>query len=85
MTQDSNTVVASAATQNDVLPTDQLSVLGTLMTPTGPRAILRTSNGHVRTVSVGDRTFNGQVVAIGESRVILNGLVGQTVLDMPSG
>ena len=60
MTSMTNNVVAQAATVVDVLPLDQMALVGTIVKPDGTQAILRNGIGYVRLVSVGDTTLSGR-------------------------
>ena len=82
MTSMTNSVVARAATVVDVLPLDQMALVGTIVKPDGAQAILRNGIGYIRLVSVGDTTLSGRITAIDERSVILNGMDGELVLQM---
>ena len=82
MTSMTNNVVAQVATVVDVLPLDQMALIGTIVKPDGTQAILRNGIGYVRLVSVGDTTLSGRITAIDEQSVILTGMDGQLVLQM---
>jgi len=83
MTETTNTTTAELATQRRALPLRQLQLLGVAGTETERRALLRTAGGQTRLVRVGDQLPQGQIVAIGEDRVVLNGGLGQRTLTLP--
>ena len=82
MTSMTNSVVARAATVVDVLPLDQMALVGTIVKPDGAQAILSNGIGYIRLVSVGDTTLSGRITAIDERSVILNGMDGELVLSI---
>lgn len=75
---------ADAATEKNVVDLEQTLLLGVFLGDR-PRAILRYPGGRIDTVTPGDRTRAGQVVAITENAVILNNLAGTLRLEMPAG
>ncbi len=83
MTETVTTVVADAATLPDMLETDRLALIGTMTSANGPRALLRNGIGRIRVVNIGDTLFAGRVIAIDDTRVVLSGLDGEHVLELP--
>lgn len=77
--------VAKHATQRRALDTSGMALLGTLVEPDGPKALIRTANGSVEKVAPGDRIGLTQVRAIGEGLVQIGGLGGTQTLTMPKG
>ncbi|MGY3439589.1 MULTISPECIES: hypothetical protein [unclassified Marinovum] len=62
----------AAATQSGELPLLETVLLGTLSTPSGPKAILRNGYGGVNTVGIGSHINGGEVTAIGEGEVFIS-------------
>lgn len=70
-TTPTNDKVATAATQEEILPLSSLTLIGTLLAPKGPRALLRQSAGGVKQVSPGDRIGGHTVTAIEDGTILL--------------
>ncbi|KAA2316145.1 amidophosphoribosyltransferase [Pseudooceanicola sediminis] len=66
-------VVANNATQADQLDLAEVALLGTIVGPRGPQALLRMGSGRIRKVSAGDRLGLGftRVLAIGNGQLQL--------------
>lgn len=77
--------VGKLATEAQALDLSGIALLGTMIDPDGPRALLRLSGGEVRTVSPGDRIGLAQVRAIGPGVVQISNLGGVQQLTMPQG
>lgn len=78
-----NQIVAQAATNTDVLPMGELSLIGIFHGPGGYRALLRAPNGSVGLVRPGDRFASVRVAGIGDGVVAIERR-GETVqLSMP--
>ncbi|MBY6166426.1 pilus assembly protein PilP [Pseudooceanicola nitratireducens] len=77
--------VAKLATDTEALDLGGIALLGTMIQPDGPKALLRTASGDVRKVAPGDRIGLAQVQAIGAGVVQISGFGGQQVLTMPQG
>lgn len=73
MTDQTETPAATlaAATQENVLPYQRLTLLGTMHGPDSARALVRI-NGTVKTVKTDDTLDRAMVAAIGEGVVILS-------------
>lgn len=56
-------LVAQTATEKNALPSADITVIGTLTSPKGDIALLRTRNGRVHRVQRGD-TVSGHTVAV---------------------
>lgn len=82
MTSTHTSVVASAATDQSVLPLNELVLVGTFTGPAGALAVIRNRLGTVRTVRTGDTLWSGRVTAIDETQVILDGIGGRQVLSI---
>ena len=68
---DTNTTTRRAATQPDAMQLGQTILLGTLLSPEGPSALLRLSWGPVRRVKTGDRIAGARIVAIEDGKLHL--------------
>ena len=77
--------VAKLATEEQALDLSGLALLGTMVDPEGPRALLRTAAGDIRKVAPGDRIGRAQVQAISAGAVQISGLAGVDTLRMPEG
>lgn len=62
----------SAATQEGALPLHSLVLLGTMQSPAGPKAMLRTRAGRIRTVEIGSRVKGGKITAIDTGSIIIS-------------
>jgi hypothetical protein len=74
---------ARAATIRGAAPGRQTSLLGVIAGPNGRVALLRTPDGQVRRMRVGDRIEGMTVSAVGDSSVQLQGGGARTVLTVP--
>jgi len=61
--------VARQATETDAIRLNRVNLIGVFGTPDARRALVRTSNGRMVRVSVGDRLDGGRVTAIGEDEL----------------
>lgn len=77
--------VAKLATEAEALDRSGIALLGTMMDPDGPRALLLTAGGDIRKVAPGDRVGLIQVQAIAAGEVRISGLTGVDTLRMPKG
>lgn len=77
--------VAKIATKTDAIEMSGMSLLGTMVEASGPKALLRLSTGQVRKVAPGDRVGLAQIRAIGAGMVQVTGLGGTDTLTMPQG
>lgn len=77
--------VAKLATSEKALDLSELALLGTMMDPKGPKALVRFAGGNVRKVEPGDRIGLAQVQAIGPGIVQISNLGGVKTLTMPQG
>ena len=62
----------AAATQSKELSLMETVLLGTVTTPSGPKAILRNGYGGVETVGLGAQINGGEVTAIGDGEVFIS-------------
>ena len=85
MSETTNTFVANAASKAGVLPLGGTTLIGTITSPSGPKALLRNIDGQITTAAVGDMTPAGQIIAIADSEVVLQSTSGQTRLGIPAG
>ena len=72
------------ATLRQVLPLNQLVVIGIAGTPENRIALLRDRKGAILRVKTGDKTPRGQVAAIGETTVHLQKFGKVEKLDLPA-
>lgn len=77
--------VSKFATEKDALDLRSMSLLGTMIEPDGPKALIRMSSGNVQKVGPGDRLGLSQVRAIATGMVQISSLGGLTTLKMPEG
>ncbi|WP_407492696.1 amidophosphoribosyltransferase [Pseudooceanicola sp. MF1-13] len=77
--------VAELATDEKALDLSGMALLGTMIDPQGPKALVRFSGGDVRKVEPGDRIGLAQVQAIGPGVVQISNLGGVKTLTMPQG
>ena len=84
-TTDTPPAVAAEATTEQTLPLDETALLGTVTTPQGPMALLRTRRGRIEKVRPGDQVGGDRVAAItdGVVHVVRNGLA--RMITMPQG
>ncbi|MGJ8545147.1 MAG: pilus assembly protein PilZ [Sulfitobacter sp.] len=73
--------VASLATENARL--ERMALIGTFGSNAAPGALLLLPGGKVARVATGDRVAGGTVLAIDETRVVLDRMDGQLVLKLP--
>lgn len=78
-----NAETLTAATAPDVLPLDEMTLIGVTLTEDSARAILRTDRGRILLVTTGDETIAGQVMDIGESFVVFRSRGQESRLDLP--
>ncbi len=71
------------ATQSRALPLSQLALIGIAGRPDNRRALLRTRNGRILRVALGDRTPHGTVQAIGATELFLTRAGRTTRLALP--
>ncbi len=73
------------ATVPEALDLNTLAVIGVMDAHDGMAALLRSSNGQIARVSVGDEAFGVQITAIGDTQVLLTNRWGRTQsLALPS-
>ncbi|WP_375173479.1 hypothetical protein [Pseudooceanicola sp.] len=75
--------VSRHATEKGALDLSSTALLGTLVEPEGPRALIRTSNGAIRKVAPGDRIGTARVQAIATGMVQMVNLGMVQTLTMP--
>mgnify|MGYP000102848531 CR=1 FL=1 len=75
--------VARIATEKAALDLDGLALLGTMVEPAGPRALVRTAGGSIQKVAPGDRIGLVQIQAIGAGMVQIASLGAVHTLTMP--
>lgn len=63
--------VARAATEQAALPRGEVALIGVITGPSRSRAILRTSDGRIHSLSTGARIAGARVAAIDAESVIL--------------
>lgn len=78
----SNDTVADAATQEEALPLSGLSLIGTILAPSGARALLRQGR-RIRQVGTGDRIAGHTVAAIEAGQIVLARGGTTQVLQIP--
>ncbi|SEQ40894.1 hypothetical protein [Thalassovita taeanensis] len=79
----SNATTAQAATQENTLPLTGVTLIGTVIAPSGPTAFVRLARGAVKRVTPGDRINGAIVAAIGEGTLHLQRGSSVTALTMP--
>ncbi|WP_136635014.1 pilus assembly protein PilP [Pseudooceanicola onchidii] len=77
--------VAKLATRENALDLGSLALLGTMVEPDGPKALIRTSGGNIQKVRPGDRIGLSQVRAIGSGMVQVSSFGSVETLTMPGG
>ncbi|MGI3168136.1 pilus assembly protein PilP [Pseudooceanicola sp. C21-150M6] len=84
---DTPEAVAREATEHDALDLSTVALLGTMVKPQGPEALIRMANGEVKKVAPGDRLGVGQgrVQAIGAGVVQIARMGTIETLTMPQG
>ena len=86
MAETNTTLAAQAATQNDVLDMHALQLLGLIQAHDGPAALLRSPQGQIARLQVGQEAFGIRVTAIGDTGIILTNARGQSEsLTLPQG
>ncbi|MEM6303588.1 MAG: pilus assembly protein PilZ [Pseudomonadota bacterium] len=71
------------ATEEVTLP--RIAVIGIFGSEAAPRALIRSPNGKITRVEVGDKAAGGIVTAIGADSVVIARRGGATVLALPRG
>ncbi len=79
------TPASAVATIKDVLPLNELALIGLFGTPDNRSALLRRANGEILRVTSGDSTPKGQVVGIDDSAIHLAYFNKVRVLAIPGG
>lgn len=84
---DTDTALAGQnATQSDVLDMHALQLLGVMQAHDGPAALLRSAQGDIARLQIGEEAFGIRVTAIGETEIILTNRWGQSEsLALPQG
>lgn len=77
--------VADIATEKGALDLGSMALLGTMVDPDGPTALIRTSAGRIQKVAPGDRIGLAQVRAIGTGVVQISSFGTVQTLTMPQG
>lgn len=77
--------VAIAATQENVLQLDTLSLLGTFGTDADRSALVRHASGRVEKVTMGETVGTSKVVAISKDALFLRSGSKTRKLEMPQG
>lgn len=72
-----------AATQKNTLPLGRLVLLGTFLTASGGRALIRTASGKIETVTKGATIGNAKVIAIDAGELVIARGNRATTLTMP--
>ena len=84
MTDETPQNVAQAATLNDALSLDGLTLIGLFSGPESPTALIRSDRGNIARVSAGESIFGLQIAAIDADRIILTDRTGtQHVMVVP--
>lgn len=65
------TAAAATATQADAMPLTHTALVGTVLTPTGPRAYVHLGQGRIRRVETGDILDGARISAIENGALIL--------------
>ncbi len=84
MTASTQTAEAHA-TETDVLPLSQMTLIGTIGTDTLRRALIRLPGGRIQRVKVGDTLRGRRIDAIEPDRLLMSRAGQQTILAMPQG
>ena len=80
-----NPVVAAHAVTPDALALDQLALIGVMHRGNTPSALLRTADGRIHKIAIGDPVNGQTTAAIADDAVTIVCPSGnQTVLKMPS-
>lgn len=74
---------ADLATLPEALPLRGLQLIGIAGTQDAPRALLRSPNGKIETVGIGDTVRRRTVVAIDADAILLSSSHGTETLHMP--
>ena len=84
---DTDTALAEQnATRLGVLDLHALQLLGVMQAHDGPAALLRSAEGGIARLQIGEEAFGVRVTAIGETEVILTNRWGQPEsLALPQG
>ncbi|CUH85583.1 hypothetical protein [Thalassovita mediterranea] len=77
--------VSAAATQPDALPFGHASLVGTVLTPRGPRAYVHLGQGRIHRVRPGDLLEGATVSAIQNGAIILSRGSDSRRMTLPSG
>ena len=75
----------SLATEDSVLDTRSLSLIGTMGTDSLRRALVRFPNGRIEQVTVGDMLRGQRIDAIEPERLLMSRNGRQSILEMPQG
>ena len=75
----------SLATEDSVLDTRSLSLIGTMGTDSLRRALVRFPNGRIEQVTVGDTLRGQRIDAIEPDRLLMSRNGRQSILEMPQG
>jgi hypothetical protein len=78
------TTAANAATESNVLPLREISLIGVYGTQGNRRALVRLASGRYIKIEVGDRLERGQVTAIDTDKVYYSRNGQSYVLEMPT-
>ncbi len=81
-----NTTAAEAhATEEGLLDTKQMALIGTMGTEMARRALIRLPSGAIRKVTVGDTLRGRRIDAIQPDRLFMSRNGQQSILEMPQG
>lgn len=79
------TAAETFATEQGLLDTNQMALIGTMGTEMARRALIRLPSGSIRQVTVGDTLRGRRVDAIEPDRLMMSRNGQQTILEMPKG
>ena len=86
MSEPTPALAAEKATLPDALELHTLALIGLIDAQGGPAALLRSAQGQIARVHVGEVAFGANITAIGTDQVILTDRWGRTqTLTLPSG
>ena len=86
MSDPTTALAEQKATVPEALELNALIVIGVIDSQNGARALLRSSQGQIARVGVGDEAFGVTIPAIGDDRVLATDWLGRTrALTLPFG
>ena len=84
MNKKTNALTADAATQRGALQLRALQLIGIFGPAEAPRALLRAPNGQISNIGLNDQVPLGNVVGIGEDRIVIATKTGERTLRLPA-